>query len=602
MIHVFRRLLGGGDPLPKVIEIIQQLLPRGSNPGTHGKIDKCPEWAPDLFGVVATLAELSGAYAEPRFTAGWDITAYHYKSPYLDSVEKAAKTWNLTAKPSDDAQRLWEELLTKGDVELGDDEPPAPDWRLTTMHLLAIADEASAGVGFSPKPDRYFATCVYKQHLVLLEHEVAKKPGKAKLELPHLPVSICKMISDVQLCVQPKTNTPQVGCTLRSLTHHLALLPAKGTVASSWLFAYPDEEQVSDLRPLNVLLVPYPYAVRGQDFVPVQDLNKPTSCYFAVEPNWLGNGHSRVDPEQIASFIGTLITAAEREVGTIHAVVFPEGALIDSLARKVARLLAPIAPKLELFIAGTVSDLSVAAEVGAVSDESPVATAPAAVRYLPRNKAYTCRLYKGELLKEWDQSKHHRWCLESSQIPRYHLGHTLDPGHKWWEKIDVEDRTCVFTLVRPGASLAVLVCEDLARFDPVLPLINSIGPSLVIALLMDGPQLERRWPGRYATVLADDPGSSVLTLTCIGMIRRSAPQGQVPQKKIALWKEPGGSAQELQLGNDDLALALTLNPTAVEQFTMDRRSDHSGTRQFRLTAAYNVRVPKEELPGWLALD
>jgi hypothetical protein len=378
-------------------------------------------------------------------------------------------------------------------------------------------------------------------------------------------------------------------------------------VATSWLFAYPhdpDEEQTSALRPLNVLLIPYPYVIRGRDFVAAQILNDPTNCFFAVEPNWLGSGDSRVRPKQIAEFIGTLIRAAEREVGTIHAVVFPEGALIDSLARKVARLLARIAPDLELFISGTVSDVSVAStsEAGEASDQPQTGIAPAAVRNLPRNRAYTCRLSKREVLKEWDQSKHHRWCLESSQIPRYHLGHTLDPKHKWWEKIDVEDRTCVFTLVRPGASLAVLVCEDLARFDPVLPVINSIGPSLVIALLLDGPQLERRWPGRYATVLADDPGSSVLTLTCIGMIRRDGPQGQVPERKIALWKEPGGRAQELRLGNDDLALALTLTPTAVEQWTMDRRSDNVGTRQFRLTAANNIRVPKDQVPVWMELD
>jgi hypothetical protein len=50
---------------------------------------------------------------------------------------------------------------------------------------------------------------------------------------------------------------------------------------------------------------------------------------------------------------------------------------------------------------------------------------------------------------------------------------------------------------------------------------NAIGPNLVIALLMDGPQLENRWPARYATVLAEDPGSAVLTVTSLGMVRRS---------------------------------------------------------------------------------
>jgi hypothetical protein len=46
---------------------------------------------------------------------------------------------------------------------------------------------------------------------------------------------------------------------------------------------------------------------------------------------------------------------------------------------------------------------------------------------------------------------------------------------------------------------------------------------LLIALLMDGPQLKSRWSGRYAGVLAEDPGSSVLTLTSLGMALRSRP-------------------------------------------------------------------------------
>jgi len=52
--------------------------------------------------------------------------------------------------------------------------------------------------------------------------------------------------------------------------------------------------------------------------------------------------------------------------------------------------------------------------------------------------------------------------------------------------------------------LTVLICEDLARLDPVNDLVRAVGPNLVMSLLMDGPQLTTRWPARYATVLADD--------------------------------------------------------------------------------------------------
>ena len=52
--------------------------------------------------------------------------------------------------------------------------------------------------------------------------------------------------------------------------------------------------------------------------------------------------------------------------------------------------------------------------------------------------------------------------------------------------------------------------EDLARLDEVADLVRRIGPSLIIAVLLDGPQLATRWPCRYASIVADDPGSSGL--------------------------------------------------------------------------------------------
>jgi hypothetical protein len=58
--------------------------------------------------------------------------------------------------------------------------------------------------------------------------------------------------------------------------------------------------------------------------------------------------------------------------------------------------------------------------------------------------------------------------LNDDQVRRHHLGHVLDPNSKWWEKIDVGYRHCYVTLFRPQAALSVLVCEDLARYDPVL--------------------------------------------------------------------------------------------------------------------------------------
>ena len=90
--------------------------------------------------------------------------------------------------------------------------------------------------------------------------------------------------------------------------------------------------------------------------------------------------------------------------------------------------------------------------------------------------------------------------------------------------------------------MSVVICEDLARPDPVGDLLRAVGPNLVIALLMDGPQIKERWSARYATTLAEDPGCSVLSLTSAGMSRLSRPASGVNRSKvIGLWKDAHSS-------------------------------------------------------------
>src|SRR5262249_45637220 len=121
------------------------------------------------------------------------------------------------------------------------------------------------------------------------------------------------------------------------------------------------------------------------------------------------------------------------------------------------------------------------------------------------------------------QSKHHRWCLDREQIVSYQLGGRLPASRNCWENIELLPRLLHFVTLGHWMTWSVLICEDLARQDPAADLIRAVGPNLLIALLMDGPQLSGRWPSRYASVLAEDPGCSVLTLTSLGMAERSRP-------------------------------------------------------------------------------
>jgi hypothetical protein len=244
---------------------------------------------------------------------------------------------------------------------------------------------------------------------------------------------------------------------------------------------------------------------------------------------------------------------------------------------------------LELFISGIIT---------AASPTKPDTGEPP----FGKNEVFVARFEKGVSLDAYRQAKHHRWRLDTAQITRYRLGHTLSTQRSWWEAIDLAERTMVFGLDSRQAVIAALVCEDLARYDPVLPVLASVGPNLVVALLMDGPQLTNRWPARHATVLADDPGSAVLTLTSLGLVRRSAPpKGVTPRNCIALWTERGGAPQELDLERDAHALMLSLHAHPQQQNTLDlrRRRDSGGLIEYRLCGHKSVTLPQGHPFSWL---
>jgi hypothetical protein len=169
------------------------------------------------------------------------------------------------------------------------------------------------------------------------------------------------------------------------------------------------------------------------------------------------------------------------------------------------------------------------------------------------------------------QPKHHRWCLDAGQIRRYGLSAQLDLGstHQYWEDIELGPRALRVNALDRELTYAVLVCEDLARQDAVAEMLREVGPSLVIALLLDGPQLRGRWPARYAGSLAEDPGSSVLTLTSYGMAQLSRP----PSPAVALFGDGAtGEIVELSVAPGAVGLLVTLGRHARSEHTCDGRT------------------------------
>jgi hypothetical protein len=137
---------------------------------------------------------------------------------------------------------------------------------------------------------------------------------------------------------------------------------------------------------------------------------------------------------------------------------------------------------------------------------------------------------------------------------------------------------------------ASLVCEDLAQNDDIAQLIRLVGPTVVICGLLDGPQLNSRWAARYASVLADDPGSAVLTLASLGMVERSRPQGRDPSRVIALWKDSSTGVREIPLDSGAHGVLLTVTMDRATRRSADGRWPVGNGTSCCNAAVYQVRA------------
>ena len=476
-------------------------------------------------------------------------------------------------------------------------------WECLALRLLAIADEAGRSFGWAYPAEstarnddgdwttsRYSSTAA---RFLLSEYENRAEMRAPAQCLRHLPNSICWLVPPQLACVQPKANTPQMGCTMRALSHHLALLPGVGVAESEWvvnLFNTPVRGRPQDDRgrpqddpgALNVLVIPFPYDVRGSDFEVVQFPDSQRDGLFTVRQGWLQSEKGRkLRVKDLTAFVVKLIENARREVRRVDIVVFPELALDNALASGMAKNIAKHYHDL-VKEPGEVKNLGPDILICGTSGGGRGGQNLAMTFVLDRGAAYP-----------FPQSKHHRWRIDGNQIKSYHLGHAFNPARRFWEKIPLRERHLRFVVNRNHEVIAALVCEDLARSDPVMPLLNAVGPNLVVALLMDGPQLISRWPGRYATVLADDPGSAVLTVTSLGMVKRSrAPDkpmlGNNGRRCVAIWREPDQSAQELDLPEGAYALVLALSSHPTRQVALDLRDDANMGFRLELSAVSAV--------------
>lgn len=509
-------------------------------------------WPPDAFALCATALQRSGSYT--HVVTNWPPKEFKSPEEYAKRMIKNGAAWRSSfdksiPKPISD---WWNIIRKKKSVDLytlRDFKPKDKKLVESLILICAAADEASRGIGLygmkiSDGFEDYFSRSIFYKQGGFLE-------------------TVCDKVQATNLRVLPKLHTPKAGMTIRSLSHHLALCPA-GEVAPQFMLApAPFSKR---LKKIQLLLVPWPDRINDEDFCqvkgPLKNLPKEFG-FFEFKPSY-----GRKWP---ATRFRKILDAAQQMAGDIDAVVFPELALqskdLDAAYSEIKK-----APNAQILIAGVHEPQQ--------SGKLPL---NAAITLIPLEK-------KGDIHFPIYQPKHHRWQLTSSQIEQYHISRSLMPDRLWWEASDLPARVLNFIALNSRLTISVLVCEDLARQDPISDIIRAVGPNLVISLLMDGPQLSHRWPARYATVLADDPGSSVLTLTSLGMARRSRCLGKPESQVIALWKDSVAGPYEIDLPCDAQAVVLTLAVEDFTEWTADGRRDHHGASRLLLKGLYPVRL------------
>jgi hypothetical protein len=498
------------------------------------------EWPPDVFAVTNVLLDRSEAFRfalsppvgmrwPPDDAADWSVAVVDAGRDWSSWVEdRRGSAPGLVIEE-------WAVALEHADLPL-EDLAEGRAWRLceALLTLHAIADEACAGLGSaSARADGRGA--VYRGR--------ARELLAATGSLARFPPRLVRVL--------PKIRTPPTG---RASFARYACVEGSG-LETRW-HKLPTRHPGTDPRAefVNFLLLPWPLRVRESDFRPlgsVQRLERDPFGFFEFTPS------ERLDLD----LLDRVLTAARDEVDSIDVVALPESAV----------------------------DASELDEVEAVLDRHGVIYLTAGVREssppagrFAENWVHTGvnpRLGKGGGPHEgpghqWfhiRQNKHHRWSLDEAQIFQYHLGGALHPHVQWWEAMEVPRRSVQFVTLAEEITVVSLVCQDLAEDDRVAEVIRAVGPTGVISVLLDGPQLASRWAARYASVLADDPGSAVLTLTSFGMVQRSRPRDREASAVVALWKDPERGFREIRLESGAQAVLLTACGSSATRRTADGR-------------------------------
>jgi hypothetical protein len=508
--------------------------------------DELLEWPPDLFALTDVVLERSEAYRfalSPPRGAQWPPARL---PGWPDAVVDAARGWtawleNQTPAIPDLVAEEWDVLREGAGIPL-ERLTDAAQWRvceaLLTLH--AIADEACAGLGVALEASDGVGL-VYRAR----GRELLARTGS----LARIPTHFVRVL--------PRLRTPPNGTSLRSLARYASVHGPGVDVRWHKVLGRRPGVKAHD-KGVKRLLLPWPLRVRESDFRPlegsVQSLAHEPFGFFEFAPSE-GLDFDLVD---------RTLVAANDEAGQVNVVVLPESAVDHSEIDELEAL------------------LSHHGVIGLMTGVRQRAQQPG---QFPGNWVHI-GASTGEHWVHIRQEKHHRWSLDESQIYQYHLAGALHPHIRWWEAMEVPRRSIQIVEVGEGSTVVSLVCEDLAQIDQVAAVLRSVGPMSVVTPLLDGPQLSSRWAARYASVLADDPGSTVLTLTSYGMASRSRPRGMDASPVIALWKDPGRGIREIRLEPGAQGVLISASADRATRRSSDgRRPIENGSEFFDVSVS-----------------
>jgi len=516
----------------------------GRRPG-----DELLQWAPDLFAFTDVVLDRSEAYrfaVSPPEGTSWPPPEM---PDWYRAIADASAGWcswvegDGTGLPGLVAEE-WAVVYAHSATSL-DELATGRAWRicqaLFTLH--AIADEACAGTG-----------------VAVADVPRAGVSFRARARELLARTGTLSRISRQRLRVLPRVRNPVGGPSIRSLSRYVCVrgpevdavwnrIPA-GTVGPGG----PVQEG-------NVLMLPWPLRIDAEDFKPTEAVER-----AELEPY----GFFEFAPGELLDLdlADRVLQSARNQQGSVDIVVLPESALrpgdIDELEALLTR------HRVWLVVAGVREPPDPGGRFGA--------------NWLHLGVWFGGRWWR------YRQNKHHRWSLDDNQVEQYHLAATLPPGVRWWEAMAVPRRAVQVVELDEGVTLVSLICEDLARIDEVADLLRAIGPTLVITTLLDGPQLASRWTARYASVLADDPGSAVVTLTSFGFVQRSLPAGRPPSRVVSLWKDPARGLREIPLDADAHAVLVHIQVGRTTRHSADGRPPVANTANVSAEGVRQIRA------------